>query len=202
MRDFLVHGVNELSVECLYLQQDGATCHTAREQWPFCVNVSWINHIDQIKTTRFCFVKLSEKQGVHQSIRQNIAHISIETLRHVMESAKKRAEAYITVRDGYLPGIIFHKLKQKFTEYFKLHLCKVSYKLPISSKIASTCRVCGTKWTVRVSRWHICNFQKFKLTIQNRIYEDWTYYYIPLNSLLEYSYSNPPLILRTFLMKK
>ena len=129
IRDFLMPQMQELNLDNMWFQQDGATPHTAKEttrilkdlfpgqlisrfgdlHWP-------ARSPDLTAPDFFLWGYLKEKVYVNKpqtldqlknNIRQEIENIPVEILKKVMKNSIKRADFCRTAKGGHLVDIIF-----------------------------------------------------------------------------------------------
>lgn len=131
IREFLQPQLEELGVENFWFQQDGATCHTARETvallrdiFPARLlskngDIEWPPHSPDLTAPDFFLwgylknkVYINRPQTLEDlkaNIREEFGQIPAEILRKVMLHAQSRVGHCLACRGGHLLDVVFHK---------------------------------------------------------------------------------------------
>ena len=128
--NFLWHEIDDMDVEDIWFQQDGATCHTANETMQLLQtkfngrvisqrgDVNWPpRSCDLTPLDFFLWGYLKDKvyinkpqtiEDLKEEIRRNIAEICPQLCQHVMENFIERINMCCHGRGGHLSDVLFH----------------------------------------------------------------------------------------------
>lgn len=132
--EFLLPQINELGLESMWFQQDGATAHTARATMDILrpafpgrlisrfSDLQWPARLPDLTApdfslwgflkSRFYVNKSQTLAALKENIKEKVANLSPEVLRKVIKNVLKRAQMCINSGGGHLQ-ILFSRLNQK-----------------------------------------------------------------------------------------